>query len=127
MSPKRRSKKSSEKNQSLPSSHEQRVFQLGGKLLDTLEKNKLPREDENIKSLGWLLVCIGESLQKGSLQEARARRVHIRNGQVLSTPSLAVALCINGDQIMDWAVQLYLRQQTHETKKAKPPKPILIK
>jgi hypothetical protein len=84
------------------------VFQLGSKLLAALEKNKLPRNDETVKGVGWFLVCIGESLDKGSLQQAR--QLH-SGGHSTEGQSLAVAFCTAGDQIMDWGTGILLQER----------------
>lgn len=89
------------------------MFQLGSKLLAALEKNRLSRNDETIKGIGWFLVCVGESLAKGSLLQARARA----RGRAGESPegtkgtNLAVAFCTAGDQIMDWGTAILLQER----------------
>jgi hypothetical protein len=79
------------------------VFELGSQLLSTLEKCRLPREDETTKGIGWFLVCIGESLAKGSLIQARKIRAEANAaGQMPKSSSLSIAFCLMGDQVMDW-------------------------
>jgi hypothetical protein len=90
----------------LPSSHEERVFKLGGALLVALEKNRVPRNDENVRGIGWFLICVGESLEKGSL--AKAKEIIATNRSVEAT-SLAVAFCVTGCEIMDWGTGLLLQ------------------
>jgi len=81
------------------------VFQLGGELLSTLEKCRLPRNDENIKGIGWFLVCIGESLEAGSL--AQSRVIRKTYGTTMETAAtLGVAFCLAGDDIMNWGTAL---------------------
>ena len=87
------------------------MFQLGSKLLAALEKNRLPRNDETIKGIGWFLVCLGESLSKGSLLQARAR---MRTGKAVvgaEGASLSIAFCTAGDQIMDWGTGILLQER----------------
>jgi len=96
----------------LPSGHEDRVHELGGKLLATLAKNRLSREDENIKSIGWFLVCVGESLEKGSLAQARALRKYHGEGNP-TTKSLSVAFGWIGDQVMNWGTGLLHQEKKH--------------
>jgi hypothetical protein len=86
------------------------VFQLGSKLLRALEKHRLPRHDETVKGIGWFLVCVGESLTKGSLIQGRdLRRASLSDVPNLKGTSLAVAFCLTGDQIMDWGAGLLLQ------------------
>lgn len=89
------------------------MFQLGGKLLRALEEHRVPRHDENVKGIGWFLVCIGESLEKGSLLSARRLR-NLQPGQtpVSSTPSIGIGFCLLGDQIMDWAAGIYHQEKS---------------
>lgn len=87
------------------------MFQLGNELLTALEKGRLPRDDENVKGIGWFLVCVGESLEKGSLLRARKARLDPNQGASHSTPNLAVAFCTIGDQIMDWSTGILLRER----------------
>lgn len=104
--------KKSKKKQPPPSSHEERVFQLGSKLLSALEKHRLPRHDETVKGIGWFLVCIGESLGKGSLTQARDLRRKVDKGEANPKgASLAIAFCLTGDQVMDWGAGLLLQER----------------
>lgn len=95
------------------SSHEDRVFQLGSKLLGALEDNRLLIPHENIKGIGWFLVCVGESLEKGSLVQARRLRSksETMGSSLPSSTSLAVSFCYMGDQVMNWAAGLYHREK----------------
>jgi len=102
-----RLKKSNKPKQ--PDSHEARVFQLGSKLLSTLEKNRLPRNDENIKGISWFLICVGESLEKGSLYQAR--QMFRNKREIDTTTSLGTAFCLKGCEISDWATALYHRNK----------------
>ena len=76
-----------------------------------MEKKRLPRHDETIKGIGWFLVCIGESLEKGSLVQARARASTDKGEGYFTGRSLAVAFCIAGDQIMDWGTGILLQEK----------------
>jgi hypothetical protein len=87
------------------------VFHLGGQLLSTLEKARLPRGDENVKAIGWFLVCVGESMDKGSLVKARSLRLQIKAGQNIEASSLSVAFCLKGDEIMDWGSGILLQEK----------------
>lgn len=87
------------------------MFKLGGQLLRTLEKHRLLRDDENIKGIGWFLVCIGESLEKGSLVQSRNLRKQYEAGQMPAVNSLAIAFCTTGDEIMNWAAGIYNRER----------------
>lgn len=117
------SKKSSRKKKP-QLNHEQRVFFIGGRLLDTLANGPKVRADETVKAVGWFLVCLGESYEKDSLQKARALKASQgRNNDAVS--SLGVGLCWVGDQIMDWSTGLFHQEKaTREAKKSKAPKPI---
>jgi len=96
----------------LPNNHETRVFQLGGELLSTLEKCRLPRNDETVKGIGWFLVCVGESLEKGSLILARRLRSQCNSAQQMpQNSSLAVAFCLVGDDIMNWGTALFHQEK----------------
>jgi len=101
----------------LPNNHETRVFQLGGELLSTLEKCRLPRNDETVKGIAWFLICVGESLEQGALQKAKSIYASRIEGSII-TPSLAVAFCLKGCEINDWAAGL--AQQYHRDKPSVP-------
>ena len=90
------------------------MYELGSKLLSTLEKSRLPRDDENVKGIGWFLVCLGESLEKGSLLRARKIRSENTSSGTMENAkvqSLAVAFCLTGDQIMNWGTALFHREK----------------
>ena len=116
MSPRRVSKKSKTKprqsnavgNVSLR--HEDRVFELGGKLLRALEKSRLSRNDENVKAIGWFLVCVGESIQKGSLAASRTTR-QTYGANAPQSASLSEAFCLAGDQIMNWSAAILQQER----------------
>lgn len=116
MSRKQPSKKSKTKLRNIPEvnahtvGHANRVFELGGRLLDSFRVHRTHRDDENIKGVGWFLVCLGESLEEGSLKKARDLRPRIQAGEIISGASLSVALCLKGDEIMDFAAGLLLQQ-----------------
>ena len=101
----KKSKKSPSKKQP-QLNHEQRVFQLGSQLLSSLKKHRLSREDENIKGIAWFLICVGESLEKGAASKAKEQLLITQAGQTITTPSLAVAFCLKGYEISDWAAGL---------------------
>lgn len=116
----RKPPRQSNAGRNVPRRHEDRVHELGGKLLAALAKGRLPREDENIKGIGWFLVSVGESLERGSLVQARALRKH--NGTSSATAkSLSVALCLLGDQVMDWGTGLLHQEKKNESKRTDKP------
>lgn len=89
------------------------MYGLGAKLLSALEESRLPRDDENVKGIGWFLVCLGESLERGSLIRARQIRSQsdLSEGAVPKVSSLAVAFCLAGDDIMNWGTALFHREK----------------
>lgn len=115
MSAKQVSKKSKQKQ----ITHEERVFRLGSELLRTLEEYRLLRNDETIKGVGWFLVCIGESLAKGSLRVSRNLRTQQQTGQIPKIQSLPIAFCLVGDQIMDWGTAELLRERKNKHERNK--------
>lgn len=105
---KRQPKRSRHERNNLPSGHEERVFLLGSKLLATLEKNRLPRNDETVKGIAYFLLCLGERLEKGAT--ARAKELYkTGNG---SAPTLGVGFSLIGLQVCDWATGLLVRSRT---------------
>lgn len=94
------------------------MYKLGGQLLSALEKCRVSREDENIKGIGWFLVCVGESLSKGALSRARTiRRQADKNSMPSEASDLSVAFCLTGDQVMNWSTGLLLREKKNEAKR----------
>lgn len=110
----------SKQKQPSPSSHEERVYKIGGALLCALEKNRVPRDDENVRGIGWFLICVGESLEKGSF--AKAKQIITTNRSAEAT-DLATAFCITGCEIMNWGTSLLLQKVkvTRDPKKSKAP------
>lgn len=90
------------------------MFQLGSELLRTLEKRRLLRDDETVKGIGWFLVCIGESLEKGCLLRARDLRRSYSGSEMPPVKSLAIGFCLLGDQIMDWSAGIYHQEKGNE-------------
>src|SRR5665213_37798 len=87
-------------------SHEQKVFRCSSLLLDTLAKDTGCSFIDKLKSVGFFLASIGESIQKDSWKVARQMELE---GKTSGATTLGVALCIHGDQIMDYATALYIK------------------
>ena len=92
------------------------MYGLGAKLLSSLEESRLPRDDENVKGIGWFLVCVGESHERGSLLRARQIRSQgdLSKGEVPKVTSLAVAFCLAGDDMMNWGAALFNRRRNED-------------
>lgn len=95
---------------------------MGSKLLDTFDQDRLIRDDENIKAIGYFLYCLGESIEHGSYSKA----VQLYKDKVQGPHSLGIAFCITGLQVSDWSTGLYLQKAktTREAKKTKAPRSI---
>ena len=123
MKSKRPSRKPTARKKAVPvlETHENRVYEISGSLLEAFRLHMQPRMSENIKGVGFFLTCLGDALESGSLKEARKLRLTLGANASVDNQKLGVALVLLGDNIMDWSVGLLKREKEKEKEKSHEP------